>query len=57
MHRDEAILMMEYDHLYLEISLFIHFMVKIIFYGSKSVHTVTSFKILNDITIYITLDL
>ena len=48
---------MAQDALHLETSPFIYFMVQILSYGSNSIHTVTSFKILNDVAVYILIDL
>ena len=47
----------EYDLLYLETSLFVHFMVQILSHRSNSVYTAMSFKILNDVVVFTLLDL
>ena len=47
----------EYESLHLEISSFVHFKVQILSNGSNGIHTVTLFKILNDMTVYTLLDL
>ena len=47
----------EYDHLHLEISLFVHFMVQILFHKSNNIQSVLLFKILNNVTVYILLNL
>jgi hypothetical protein len=47
----------EYDPLSLEISLFVYFMVQILFHRSNSVYTATLFKILTDVALYTLLDL
>ena len=47
----------EYDPLHLEIFPFVYFMVQILFHKSNGVQNVLSFKILNDMTVCILLEL
>ena len=48
---------MEYDPFRLEISPFVHFMVQILFHKSNGIQSVLSFKILNEVAVYILLDM
>ena len=45
------------DPFHLEISPFVHFMVKILFHKSNDIYTALSFKILNDVAVCTLLDL
>ena len=45
------------DSLHLEISQFVNFMVQILFHKSNDIQSALSFKILNDVTVCILLDL
>ena len=48
---------LEYDLLHFKIRQFVYFMVQILFPRSNNINIVTSFKILNDVTVYTLLDL
>ena len=47
----------EYDPFRLEISPFVHFIVQILFHKFNDVQSVLSFKILNEVAVYILLDM
>jgi hypothetical protein len=47
----------EYGYLHLEIYLFVYFMVQILFHKSNNIQSVLLFKILNNVTVCILLNL